>query len=41
MAVEVRAFSHVGITVTDVDRSVAFYTEVLGFRVRWHDEHDG
>jgi catechol 2,3-dioxygenase-like lactoylglutathione lyase family enzyme len=41
MAVQVRALSHIGITVTDIDRSVAFYTEVLGFWVRWHDEHDG
>jgi catechol 2,3-dioxygenase-like lactoylglutathione lyase family enzyme len=29
----VRAFSHVGISVTDLDRAVDFYTGVLGFRV--------
>jgi glyoxylase I family protein len=29
----VRAFSHVGISVTDMDRAVDFYTRVLGFRV--------
>jgi glyoxylase I family protein len=31
--VDVRSLSHLGITVTDLDRSVAFYTGVLGFRV--------
>lgn len=29
----VRAFSHVGISVSDLDRAVGFYTRVLGFRV--------
>ncbi|MGD9793846.1 MAG: VOC family protein [Acidimicrobiia bacterium] len=33
--VSVRALSHFGLTVTDLDRSVAFYTEVLGFRIRF------
>jgi glyoxylase I family protein len=33
LPLDVRAFSHVGITVSDLDRAVAFYTGVLGFRV--------
>ena len=41
MTVNVRCFSHVGLTVTDIDRSVAFYREVLGFRIRWSDDHEG
>ncbi|MEX5712957.1 VOC family protein [Parafrankia sp. FMc6] len=30
---EIRCFSHVGMTVADLDFSVAFYTGVLGFQV--------
>jgi glyoxylase I family protein len=33
--IEIRAFSHVGLTVTDLDRSLDFYTQVLGFAVRF------
>ncbi len=33
LPLDVRAFSHVGISVSDLDRAVAFYTSVLGFRV--------
>lgn len=28
-----RSFSHIGITVPDLDKAVAFYTEVMGFYV--------
>jgi catechol 2,3-dioxygenase-like lactoylglutathione lyase family enzyme len=31
--VRVKNLSHIGITVRDLDRSVAFYTEVLGMRL--------
>jgi len=31
--VALQSFSHVGICVSDLDRSTRFYTEVLGFRV--------
>ncbi|NLP52582.1 VOC family protein [Bacillus sp. RO1] len=27
--------------VTDMPRSINWYTEVLGFSVRWHDEENG
>jgi catechol 2,3-dioxygenase-like lactoylglutathione lyase family enzyme len=37
----VRFFSHVGITVSSVDRGIAFYTDVLGFRVLFQSDHDG
>ncbi|UGQ11482.1 VOC family protein [Yinghuangia sp. ASG 101] len=33
----VRGFSHLGITVTDLARSTAFYTEVFGFRVLYEN----
>ncbi len=37
---ELAGISHVDLTVTDVDRSARFYTEVLGFEVvRRADEH--
>src|SRR6266571_2058686 len=32
---DVRCFSHIGISVVDLDRSVAFYTTVLGFQIRF------
>jgi predicted enzyme related to lactoylglutathione lyase len=28
-----RTFSHIGITVPDLDRAVKFYTEVMGFYI--------
>ncbi len=33
---------HVNMTVADLDRSIAFYGDLLGFRVRWrgHEEAD-
>jgi len=31
--VKVRCISHVGVTVADVDRSIAFYRSVLGFEL--------
>ena len=31
---------HVNLTVTDVDRSIAFYSELLGLRVRWQGPLD-
>jgi glyoxylase I family protein len=31
--VALQSFSHVGVCVTDLDRSTRFYTEVLGFRM--------
>lgn len=31
-------FEHVNLTVEDVDRSVAFYQALFGFRVRWQGE---
>src|SRR3954449_9174833 len=30
---ELTGFSHVGLSVTDVDRSVAWYVDVLGFQL--------
>lgn len=27
--------------VTDMEKSIKWYTEVLGFSVRWHDEENG
>ena len=33
MHVRVKNLSHIGLTVRDLDRSVAFYTEVLGMRL--------
>lgn len=38
---EVEAVGEIGITVADLDRSVAFYTEVLGFEKVSHLELDG
>ena len=33
--VSVRSLSHVGLTVTDIDRSTAFYRDILGFKIRF------
>ena len=46
MSQEVRAtgidgYSHVSLTVTDLERSVAWYREVLGFTVHGHGEREG
>ena len=40
-AVRVRCFSHLGITVSDLDRSIEFYTEVLGFRRLFENIEEG
>jgi catechol 2,3-dioxygenase-like lactoylglutathione lyase family enzyme len=39
--VNVRCFSHLGITVTDLKRSIDFYTEVLGFRRLFENTEEG
>lgn len=39
--VTVRCVSHLGITVSQLDASIAFYTEVLGFVRRFDDVQDG
>jgi glyoxylase I family protein len=38
--VALQSFSHVGICVSDLERSTAFYTEVLGFRVLFSVDFD-
>ncbi|MHB1930389.1 MAG: VOC family protein [Acidimicrobiales bacterium] len=37
----VTGINHVGLTVTDIERSVAFYTEVLGCEVAMRQEKQG
>ena len=32
---------HVNLTVTDVDRSAAFYADLLGLHIRWKGEIEG
>ena len=39
--VNVRCFSHLGITVTDLDRAIDFYTRVLGFNRLFEDIEEG
>jgi catechol 2,3-dioxygenase-like lactoylglutathione lyase family enzyme len=39
--VTVRCFSHVGMTVSDLDASVDFYTRVLGFARLFEDVEEG
>ena len=39
--VTVRCFSHLGITVSQLDTSIEFYTEVLGFVRRFEDVQEG
>lgn len=39
--VAVRCFSHLGITVSNLDDAVAFYTQILGFRRLFEDVEDG
>jgi catechol 2,3-dioxygenase-like lactoylglutathione lyase family enzyme len=39
--VDVRCFSHVGITVSDIDAAVAFYTKILGCAPLFEDVEDG
>jgi glyoxylase I family protein len=36
-----QSFSHVGICVTDLERSTSFYTEVLGFKVLFSADFGG
>lgn len=38
--IEVRCFSHLGITVSKLDDSVRFYTDVLGFETCYEDVQD-
>ena len=40
-SVEVLCLSHLGITVTDLEASVAFYTQVLGFQRCYEDVEQG
>jgi catechol 2,3-dioxygenase-like lactoylglutathione lyase family enzyme len=37
----VRCFSHLGVTVSNLDISVAFYTQVLGFTRLFEDRENG
>jgi len=39
--VNVRCFSHLGISVSDLDLSVRFYTEILGFVPRFENAEEG
>jgi catechol 2,3-dioxygenase-like lactoylglutathione lyase family enzyme len=39
--VNVRRLSHVGITVSDLEASTAFYTQLLGFKRRLLNEEEG
>jgi glyoxylase I family protein len=39
-SVEVRCLSHVGMTVSDLDRSVGFYRDLFGFRVCYEARDD-
>ena len=39
--VTVRCLSHLGITVSQLDTSIEFYTQVLGFVRRFEDVQDG
>ena len=32
---------HINMTVSDLDRSVAFYTELLGISIRWQGKTTG
>ncbi|HEV2528112.1 MAG TPA: VOC family protein [Thermomicrobiales bacterium] len=41
MAVAARSFAHIGLTVSDLDQSVRFWTEVLGFELGGTDEVGG
>jgi catechol 2,3-dioxygenase-like lactoylglutathione lyase family enzyme len=39
--VRVTCFSHLGVTVSDLDVSLDFYTRVLGFTPLFEDREDG
>jgi catechol 2,3-dioxygenase-like lactoylglutathione lyase family enzyme len=36
----VRGIYHVGLTITDIERSIAFYRDVLGMDLAWRQESD-
>ena len=39
--VDVRCFSHLGITVSDLDLSIDFYTRILGFNRLFENKEEG
>jgi catechol 2,3-dioxygenase-like lactoylglutathione lyase family enzyme len=41
LPVRVRCFSHLGVTVSNLDISVGFYTQVLGFTPLFEDRENG
>ena len=35
----IKAFHHTGISVTDLDRSIRFYCDLLGMKLEWRIDH--